>query len=170
MRLLYPIVTLIAAVAIGLPAWLVVTHPSDPKLRLQAMAESSCKCARTKIGKTGKAECWRKFEADVGQKVDEAGGTACFPLSTRDLYLNGGFSESVTVGYDIVGGTGGEFCTEEEAKHAEAVYAEAEGDDPSNETMYRADAAMKRYAQSLAKGEQVAALPPSYGCVSGNGG
>lgn len=160
---------LIAAAAIAGPAWAVFCiKPSPDYYRVRA--EAACKCARLKSDAASKEACWRDFDAVTANARAEAGPTACFPLSEVSITLPDG--SWLTTSWGIVG-SNEEFCTEEEAISAEALYASI--DTPAtidlpprqqSEVIARGIAALEKLSRDYARGEQIT-LARAYGCVSG---
>lgn len=158
----------IAAAAIALPAWAVlVARPGIEQL--QSVAERACKCER----RSGSKACWQPLTRVIREDLGEASGTACYPLSTEMLDLDGSAAgASIVLRYDIVEGKGRYLCSKAEAVAGEAIWnremnrSEAAGD---KHPVLHANAALRRFADALRHGHRLEAVRPSAGCVTGYG-
>lgn len=158
---------LIAVAAIAGPVWAVFVY--KPPADYRALAETSCKCARLKAGKAEKQACWHAFDQATDNAREQPGVTACFPLSEVTVDLPDG--SELAIDWEVVGAAGN-FCTQDEAITAEALYASIDTDDMSlskqqlQDAMDRALAALTQLSRDYAKGKQMT-LAKASGCVSG---
>lgn len=165
---LHDVLLLIAAAAIAGPVWAVFVH-KPPRDYYRALAETSCKCARTRSGETDQNACWRGFDAATNDARANAGVTPCFPLSETSVRLPGG--GGIVISWDLVGADE-MFCTREEAIAAEGVFAGFFTDSADwagerhQKAMNDAMAALKQLSRDYAKGERITTAR-AVGCVSG---
>jgi hypothetical protein len=158
----------IAVTAITLPAWAVlVARPGIEQL--QSVADRACKCER----RSGSKACWQPLTRIIREDLGEASGTACYPLSTEMLDLDASAAgASVVLRYDIVEGNGLYLCSKAEAVAGEAIWnremnrSEDAGD---KHAVLRANAALRRFADALRRGQRLEAIKPSAGCATGYG-
>jgi hypothetical protein len=117
---------LIAIAAIALPAWATFHFREPAYLRqpaLQALAEQSCRCARSQDTGAGKASCWRRFDMLAGPTSPRSApstGNCAGLVEHRRCYRSGA---CVTLEYRALSGKSS-FCGAHEAVMARALFAE----------------------------------------------
>jgi hypothetical protein len=168
---LYAALLLIAAAAIAGPFWavlvyrptpdlLVVTKPAPRTLaKIEAMAESACRCRRADLTDGGKDDCWAdfdKFVAPYGQSHDTVEVSACGAVGTERMCFPGMAWEDCIV---IDTSRRGE-CNDEERRIVAAIWPEWERfyDDPAKQA--RAEKADRLAHEAFERGDKLSAPPP----------
>lgn len=191
--MLRAIVILIAAAAITLPAWSVMTYkmpspqpyvpsddlgpafrpgkvagePSDLQIKhWQKLADSSCKCAR---GGGKSSECWAEYDRETAAYAKGDWATMCMPISHSGDCFGGDTIPDKCIETDR-DHAGQLLCTAEERDAMEAAWnsemakARSNGDAEVQQAMDRAGAAMSRVYQRIVRGESLADIKGPPGC------
>lgn len=157
----------IAAAAIVVPTWAVLAAKPGVE-QLQAVANRACKCER----RSGSKACWQPLTRIIREDLGEASGTACYPLSTEMLDLDGSAAgASIVLRYHIVEGKGLYLCSKAEAVAGETIWnreMSRSEDAGEKHPVLRANAALRRFADALRRGQRLEAIEPSAGCVTGH--
>lgn len=128
---------------------------------VQTEATEACKCARVMTDAKGIQACWSHFNKRVEKLPRGTEATACDPISEQGMCFGNG--DCVVTGYDVAG-KGGQLCTREEARSAEAIWSAAVRRRAQDNKAENPDLVLARAVEALARGdpvEQAAPVPGS---------
>lgn len=166
--------TLIVAAAIGIALLFGSMRPDAPSrddgpgvgetalASLQAEATEACKCARVMTNAKGIDACWTHFNKKVEKLPRGVQSSACSPVAEQGLCFGNG--DCVVTGFEV-NGKGGQLCTRDEARTAEAIWNSAVRRKAQDKAAEDPDAALARAVEALARGDPVERPSASPGCV-----
>ena len=131
--------------------------------RLQALATESCRCARTKRDDGGKLACWAKFEDQAARHEHGEFFRPCDPIAPKGYCFGDDPKSCVVKEYSSM--PEASLCSQDEARIAEAAFADAvrrkgEGDATANP-----DRAFVAASRALARGGGLAVPNHDGGCA-----
>lgn len=171
-RPLHAVLLPIAATAIAGPVWAVFVYAPPPVslagtipdartlAKIEAMAETACRCRRSQRGGIGKDSCWDAFQKTVAPYEPAESVMACGATGTESICFNNsldrfrpGYKEACLVIDTSQRGK----CNDEERRTIAAIWPEWERfyDDPAQQA--RAEEADRLAHEAFERGDRLKA-------------